>query len=215
MSSFIRRCGIALVVGGCLLILINVIISPSYLRLLGQGEAVFRTSQPYLIRLSAALVDAVLLLVGCLGLHLAQKHVSGKFGAVAFAVSFLGTCLLIAVEWSNLFVLRAVAQTSPEVLERLGDSVLVTAGFASGAVLFMLGWLLLSASLWRSKVLPAWAAATTAAGLLAIPALGATPLGQNGQIVGNVIFGVGLVGLGRALTKTQARAADLRSAEAD
>ena len=210
MSSFIRRCGIALVLGGGLLIAVNVIISPSYLRFLEQGEAVFRTSGPYLIRLSAALVDALLLLVGCIGLHLAQKHVSGKFGAVAFAVSFLGTCLLIAIEWANLFVLRAVAQTSPEALEGLGNSALVTAGFASGAVLFMLGWLLLCASLWRSKVLPSWAAVTTAAGLLAIPALGATPLGQNGQIVGNVIFGVGLVGLGRALMRTQERV-ELRS----
>lgn len=205
MSSFIRRCGIALVLGGVLLVAINVIISPSYLRYLEQGEAVFRTSFPYLIRLSAALVDAMLLLVGCVGLHLAQKHASGKFGAVAFAVSFVGTSLLVAVEWANLFVLRAVAQTSPEALERLGDSVLVTAGFASGAVLFMLGWLLFATSIWRSRVLPAWAAATTAAGLLALPALGATPLGRNGQIIGNVIFGVGLAGLGRALMRTPPR----------
>jgi hypothetical protein len=156
-----------------------------------------------LIRLSAALVDALLLLIGCFGLHLAQKHASGIFGAVAFAVSFFGTSLLVAVEWSNLFVLRAVAQTSPEVLKRLGDSMLVTVGFASGAVLFMLGWLLLSASIWRSRVLPAWAAATTAAGLVAIPVLGATPLGQGGQIAGNVILGVGLAGLGRAMMKTK------------
>jgi hypothetical protein len=205
MSSFIRQCGIALVLAGGLLIGINLIISPSYLRLLEQGEAVFRTSSPYLIRLSAALVDALLLLIGCLGLHLAQKHVSGVFGALAFAVSFLGTCLLIAIEWSNLFVLRAVAQTSPDALKGLGDSMLVTAGFASGAVLFMVGWLLLSASVWRSNVLPAWAAATTAAGLVAIPVLGATPLGQSGQIAGNVIFGVGLAGLGRAMMKMQER----------
>jgi hypothetical protein len=205
MSSFIRRCGIALVLAGGLLIVINVIISPSYLRFLEQGEAAFRTSGPYLIRLSVAVVDAVLLLIGCLGLHLAQRHVSGKVGAVAFAVSFLGTCLLIAIEWANVFVLRPLAQTSPESLEGLGDSALMTAGFASGAVLFMLGWLLMAASVWRSKVLPAWAAATTAAGLLAIPALGATPLGQNGQIVGNVIFGLGLAGMGRALMMTQER----------
>ena len=203
MNSVIRQCGIALVLAGGLLIGINLIISPSYLRFLEQGEAVFRTSGPYLIRMSAALLDALLLLIGCLGLHLAQKHASGVFGAVAFAVAFLGTCLLVAVEWSNLFVLRAVAQTSPDALKRLGDSMLVTVGFASSAVLFMVGWLLLSASVWRSRVLPAWAAATTAAGLVAIPVLGATPLGQNGQIAGNVIFGVGLAGLGRAMMKTK------------
>lgn len=202
MTGFIRRCGMALLVGAVLLIAINVIISPFYLRSLQQGEAVFRTSTPYLLRLSAALVDALLLLIGCLGIHLAQRSVSGRFGVVAFIVAFIGNALLFAIEWSNLFVLRAVAQTSPDALTGLGESSLVTAGFASGAMFFMLGWLLLAASVWRSKVLPGWAAASTAAGLIAIPALGATPLGQAGQIVGNVIFALGLAGFGRAMLKT-------------
>ena len=37
MNSFIRQCGIALVLAGALLIGINLIISPSYLRFLEQG----------------------------------------------------------------------------------------------------------------------------------------------------------------------------------
>lgn len=203
MNEFIRRCGIALMCGGVLLIVINAIISPFYLQSLQQGEAVFRTSGPYLLRLSAAVLDALLLLFGCLGLHLAQRSVSGKFGTAAFLVAFVGTSLLFAVEWANLFVLRPLAQTSPEALTGLGRSSLMTAGFAAGAVFFMLGWLLLAVSIWRSRVFPAWAAATTSAGLIAIPALGATPLGQSGQIVGNIICGVGLIGLGRAMSQTR------------
>jgi hypothetical protein len=203
MNGFIRGCGIALILGAVLLILINVIISPFYLQSLQQGEAVFRTSGIYLLRLSAALVDALLLLFGCLGLHLRQRGVSGKFGTVAFLVSFVGTSLLFAVEWANLFVLRAVAQTSPETLSALDKSSLMTVGFASAAGLFALGWLLLSVSLWQANVFPRWAALTTLAGLISIPALGATPLGFAGQITGNVIFGLGLVGLGYSLAKTK------------
>lgn len=200
MTRFLRGCGIALVFGAVLMILINVILSPILLSL-DQGEAVARTSGIYLLRLSLALVDALLLLFGCLGLHLNQMNVSGKFGTVAFLVSFVGTSLLFAIEWTNLFVLRAVAQTNPETLSILDKSSLMTVGFASGAGLFALGWLLLSISLWLANVFPRWAALSTLAGMILIPVLGATPLGIAGQIIGNVIFGLGLMGLGYSLAK--------------
>lgn len=203
MNGFLRSCGIALVLGGVLLISINVILTPSYLSSFQQGEAVARASGIHLLRISAALVDALLLLFGCIGLYLSQKSISGKFGTVAFLVSFVGTSLLFAIEWSNLFVLRAVAQTSPETFNVLDKSSLMTAGFASGIGLFMIGWLLLSLSLWRANVFPRWAALSTLAGLILILALGVTPLGVIGQVVGNVIFGLGLIGLGYSLAKTE------------
>lgn len=201
MYKFLRRCGIALVLGSVLLILINVVVTPFYLRLLPEGEAVVRTSNVYLLRLSLAVVDALLLLFGCIGLHLGQRNISGGFGAAAFLVSFLGTSLLFAFEWSNVFVLRAVAQTSPAVLTALDKSPLMTAGAGSAAVLFMLGWLLFCVSLWRARVFPRWASATALAGLILLPVLGATPLGFVGQIVGNVVFACGLLGLGYSLAQ--------------
>ena len=201
MYKFLRRCGIALVLGAILLILINVVVTPFYLQLLPQGEAVHRTSGIYLLRFSFAVVDALLLLFGCIGLHLGQRNVSGGFGAVAFLVSFVGTSLLFAFEWSNFFVLRALAQTSPEALTALDRSPLMTAGTGSAAGLFMLGWLLFSVSLWRARVFPRWASVTALAGLISLPALGATPLGFVGQIVGNVIFASGLFGLGYSLAE--------------
>jgi len=203
MNGFLRGCGIALVLGAVLLILINVILTPSYLSSFQQGEAIARSSEIYLLRLSAALVDALLLLFGCIGLHLSQRSVSGKFGTVAFLVSFIGTSLLFAVEWSNLFVLRAIAQTSPETFSALNKSSLMTAGFASGVALFAFGWLLFCVSLWSAKVFPRWATLSTFAGLILIPILGVTPLGVVGQVVGNVIFGSGLIGLGLSLARTK------------
>ena len=199
MNDYLRGCGLALVLGGGLLIFINVIITPSYLASFKQGEAVARASGIYLLRISLALVDVSLLLFGSTGLYLNHKAASGTFGTAAFLATFLGTSLLLAIEWSNLFVLRPVAQTSPEALGLLDKSSLMTAGSASGAGIFMLGWLLLAMSLWRANLSPQWAAPATIAGIILIPILGVTPLGVIGQVIGNVVFGLGLIGFGYSL----------------
>jgi hypothetical protein len=199
MNEFLRSCGFALLLGGVLHILITVFLTPAHLASFKQGEAVARISGLYVFRLSAALVDALLLIHGCIGLYLAQKSVSGLFGTIAFGAAFIGTILLFALEWSNLFVLRAIAQTSPETLAVLDKSRLMTIGFASGAGIFMLGWLLLAANTWQANVLPRWASISTVAGLILIPVLGATPLGIAGQVIGNVVFGLGLIGFGYSL----------------
>lgn len=202
MDTFTRGCGYALLVGGAAVILINLILTP--MLPVQAGDVVVRSSQVYLVRLSASLVSALLLLFGCLGLHLAQRRVSGAFGTGAFLATFTGCVLVVAVEWANVFVLRPVAQISPDALRGLDHSALMTAGFGSAVGLFSLGWLLLSVSLWRARVLPRWAALTTGLGLLLIPVLGATPLGAAGAIAGNAVFGTGLIGLGRALVTLDA-----------
>lgn len=199
MNGFLRSCGFALLLGGILLILINVFLTPSYLASFEQGEAVARASRIHLFRLSGALVDILLLTYGCIGLYLTQKNTSGSFGTIAFWVAFVGNMLFFSLEWSNLFVLRAVAQTSPDTFAVLNSSQLMTIGFASGAGIFMLGWILLAASTWLVNGLPRWASLSTIAGIILIPALGVTPLGIVGQVIGNAIFGVGLIGMGYSL----------------
>lgn len=199
MDGVLRSCSLGLMLGGGALILINVFLTPAYLAAFKKGEAVARTSRIYLVRIAAALVDALVLSYGCIGLYLAQQHASGPFGTIAFNVAFIGNALLFALEWANLFVLRTVAQTHPDTLAGLDKSRLLTMGFASGAGLFMLGWLLLAASTWQINVLPRWASLSTIAGLILIPVLGATPLRTAGQVIGNVVFGVGLMGLGYSL----------------
>jgi len=199
MNGLLRSCGYALLLGGVLHILITVFLTPTYMASFKQGEAVARTSTIYWIRLAAALVDLLLLIFGCIGVYLAQKGTSGLFGTIAFWVVFVGTLFMFAVEWSNLFVLRPVAQASSETLAALDKSRLMTIGFASGAGFFMLGWILVSASSWLVNILPRWASLSTLVGLILIPALGITPLGIVGQVIGNAVFGMGLIGLGYAL----------------
>jgi hypothetical protein len=201
MNGFIRSCGFALVIGGALLVLINVILTP----LLPEqaGEVAVRTSTVYLVRLSASGVVALLLVLGSLGVYLIRSD-SSAFGTVAFVIAFIGSSLLVAVEWANVFVLRAVAETSPETLGALGDSSLMTVGFVSAASLFSLGWLLLAVDILRARELARWGAVSVLAGLILIPVLGATPLGLVGAILGNVVFGAGLMSLGQAVARAGA-----------
>ena len=205
MNGFTRGCGRALLFDGALVILINVVITPLLPR--SQGSAAVMSGGIFLLRQSASGVAALLLLFGCLGLHLVQRTASGVFGAAAFFISFVGGALLFAVEWTNVFVLRAVAKTNADTLGAVDKNPLLNIGFASAAGLFALGWLLLSVSLWRARVLPRWAALVTLAGLLSIPALQAL-LGLAGAIAGNLLFGVGLMGLGWAVVRVSTSDSD-------
>ena len=199
MNENTRIFGIALVLGGVILVLLNVFLTP--LMPMDQGEAALRSSSIYLYRLSASGVSTMLLLLGCVGVFLAQRKVTGVFGNVAFLVAFVGNGLLLCVEWSNVFVLRAVAMTSPESLGPVGESTLMAVGFASSAGLFAIGWVLLAVSVIRSRVLPRWAPISVILGLVLIAALGATPLGVTGAIIGNVVFGLGIVAIGWKLVE--------------
>ena len=84
--------------------------------------------------------------------------------------------------------------------EHLAQRV-VSAIFGAAAFIaaFVATTLVLALSVWRTRVLSRWAASTVAAGLIPIPVLGATPIGIAGSNAGNVVPGVGLIGLGRSV----------------
>ncbi len=197
MNGFIRACGGALVVAGALVAVINGVIFP--LMPARTPAVLVEVSGMFLLRQSASAVAVLLLLFGCLGIHLVQRNASGLFGAMAFVAAFVGGCLVFAVEWTDVFVLRTVARASPDVFHAIDRNSFMTAGFASAAGLFAVGWMLFAISAWRAAVLPRWSAMSTLAGLLLIPLLQASPLKTAGAVIGNLIFAVGLVGLGRAV----------------
>ena len=194
MNSFIRPCGAALFGGGVLLVVTNAFLTPMLPTAL--GDAATRSSTIYLLRMSASGASAFFLLIGSVGLYLAHRREAGVFGAIAFAMTFLGNSLLVAVEWSNVFVLRALALVNPGALSALDESPLMTIGFASAASAFALGWLLLAISLLRAKIIPVWQPLSVLAGLIMIPLLAATPLGMAGAVIGNAVFGIGLAAVG-------------------
>ena len=104
----------------------------------------------------------------------------------------------MSVEFADVFVLRAVAQIAPQTADALDKSSLLNTGFALGIGFFALGWLLIAINAWKTKLLPRWAAITTFAGLFLISILQAL-FGIGGAVIGNAVFGAGLIGLGWAL----------------
>lgn len=200
MSDMIRGGGKALIVGAALLVLTNTVLTP--LMPVDGPESVLRASGIYLYRMIGALLTAIVLIFGAIGLHLAQRHKAGRLGAIAFVTLIVGIVLLVGLEWFNLFGMHALAHVAPDALEALDEALTLNVGFALSAGLFALGWILMSISLLRSAALPRHAPALTLAGLFAVPLLAASPLGPLvGQIVGNLVLGAGFASLGLALLR--------------
>ncbi|NNM21686.1 MAG: hypothetical protein HKO55_10475 [Gammaproteobacteria bacterium] len=195
-DSFIKYCGAALQLGGVLLILVNTLLTPMMTAI--QDEAAMRTSDVYLLRLSLAWLTALFLLFGCIGVYLSQRATAGVFGTLAFVTAFVGNCLLLSIEWSNVFVLRAVAQSAPQALEALDSTQLLNIGFVSGAAVFALGWLLLAISVLVSRLLSRWGAIAIISGMLLVPVL-APVMGTAGMIAANWVLGIGYILLGRSV----------------
>jgi hypothetical protein len=199
VNGFVRRCGQALIAGALLAILANGLLTP--LLASRHNSQLPETTGIYLLRQCASAFVALLLLFGSIGLHLAKKQRSGILDVVAFLAAFLGGCLLFAVEWADVFVLRTIAHIDPATFALLDRDAFSNIGFASAAGLFVLGWLLMSISLWRSGPVFRPGAKVTLSGLIAIPLLQAGPWKTVGAISGNLIFGAGLLILGRALVR--------------
>jgi hypothetical protein len=202
MKRMTRECGTALMIGGALFIVLNAVFTP--MMPTEAGEEAVRTSLPYLIRLSLAVAAAIAYILGTVGVRLAQGETGGRFDRLAFWIAILGNCLLLGLEWSNVFVLRPLAQVAPEALDRLDAAPLLTAGFAAGAGLFSLGWILLAVSAWRTMIAPRWAPITILVGFGLTVALGASPLRTTGMIIGSVVIGAGMIGLGRGIRAVSA-----------
>jgi hypothetical protein len=190
---FFRFTGWALILGGLLTLLINVILTPQMD--LDGSYAEIAGSMIFLVRLSAAFAAALLLLFGSAGLYAAQAERSGRFGFVMFILAFTGTAALLANEWASVFVIHPVALASPEALEGLEDSVLFDIGVAALLALFVLGWIGMAVSTLRTGSFPKWAAISVIAGLVLAMALPAA-IGVWGMSIANTVFGAGLMGLG-------------------
>lgn len=196
MKALQKDCGRALILGGLLLIVLNAVFTP--LMPHDESEEVLRTSWPYLVRLSLAVFAAICYVLGAIGVRQAQEDRAGVFDKMAFWVAFLGSSLLVGLEWSNVFVLRPVAQVAPEALDALGEAPLYGLGFASGGSLYALGWILVAISVWRTGIAPRWVPLSILAGFVTTIALGVA-VGVLGMAAGSVVIGAGLIGLGRAI----------------
>jgi hypothetical protein len=195
-----RWTGAALALGGLLTFLINVALTP----LLSTHAPLAETaaSTIFLWRQGVSVLAAVLLLFGSVGLYFRQANWAGRFGAIAFIGAFIGTALLLATEWGEVFLVRVLALTAPNALQVLDAPPhpnLYDIGAIISFSLFTVGWLALAISTFRVRIFSRRAAGLVIAGFFLIPLLGA--LGVWGAILGNAVLGFGWFWLGWELWK--------------
>jgi hypothetical protein len=198
-APFVRWTARALAAGGVLTALINLGLTP----LLPAHAPYARTaaSSLFLWRQALSALAAALLLAGSVGVYLRQAARAGRFGAVAFAVAFLGSALLFATEWAEVFLVRTLAVRTPEALTALEAGhgpTLYDLGAMAALGVFELGWIALAGWSLRAGVVSRRGPALVIAGLLVIPLLGAVA-GTWGAVAGNVVLGAGWFVLGRDL----------------
>jgi hypothetical protein len=197
-DKFCRWTGAALALAGLLTFLINVGLTP----LLPPGAPYAETaaSTVFLWRQSASSLVAVLLLFGSTGLYFRQTEQAGRFGVIAFILAFVGSALLLATEWGEVFLVRELALRAPNAVQAL-DAPPHPNLYDFGAIIsfsfFTVGWLALAISTFRVRILSRFAAGLVIAGFFLIPLLGA--LGIWGAVLGNAVLGFGLFWLSRDL----------------
>jgi hypothetical protein len=194
---FLRWTGAALAAGGALDLLINTCLTPLLPRPASFAEVVASAIFPW--RQGFAVAGAALLVFGSVGLYLRQADRAGRFGAVAFVVALLGSALVLALEWEQLFAVRDFALRAPKTLTTLysghGPSLLdISAMVAVGT--FALGWIALAVVTLRARVLSRSAAILVIAGFFAVPLLQPFLPGVWGAIVSNSVLGAGWFWLG-------------------
>jgi hypothetical protein len=201
-SSFVRWAGFAIAGGGILEAAINLILTP----LMSPGAPLEQTavSSVFLWRQSLSAAAVMLLLFGSVGLYLLQQRRGGLGGAVAFAMAFTGSALVLAWEWIDIVVLRELAFKAPRALRALEDAKgfnLYNLGALIPITLFTLGWLALAAWSWRVTPALRTPALLVILGIFSIPLFSAVLGPRWGGAAGNLVLGSGLFRVGMTLRR--------------
>jgi hypothetical protein len=109
----------------------------------GEGPGPLGSTSAYLIESAHAIAEAGML-AALAGLHVLQARSLGRLGVAGFASAFVGTALVLV---STLLVII--------FLDRPGETLL-TLLFGSGAICWLVGFVLLGIATFRAKVLPRW-----------------------------------------------------------
>jgi hypothetical protein len=115
----------------------------------------------------------------------------GHLGLAGFLIAFVGTVLVAGVFWDGVFVLPALAEDAPELLESGPPPALVNLGLNLSFALFSLGWLLLGLAMLRTRAYPRPASATLMLGA----ALAFVPLPFTYIPFGLAVAWMGLISL--------------------
>ena len=125
---------------------------------LGHTEAYFTGA--YHVASGLRLLSIVLLLWALVGIYGPQSRAAGTFGLWAFVAVFLGTALIVANTWAEVFVYPTLAQVAPNVWSGpITDvSPYLSLGLTLSFPLFGIGLILFGVATFRAGVHPRWAA---------------------------------------------------------
>jgi hypothetical protein len=172
------------------------------------GPGVARTGQ-WVLAHTFHFLAGVFGLFGLLGLIDRQVRSAATFERLGFTVAFFGTILFASTGVFTAFVWPLLARDAPHLTEAHGPffmpphPVILVTSFA-----YSIGWALLATALMRAHVVRSWAAIVIVIGalLLLVPPAPVGPLPWVVFPIGGVLFGAGMVGLGRAVQREPAAA---------
>ncbi|MDP8972519.1 MAG: hypothetical protein M3N45_04930 [Actinomycetota bacterium] len=152
-SNLIRLGGLAAVVSGVLFVIAELL----YLVVGMSPPAEDLNSGTAVVQGVLFLLGGMLLVGGLIGLYINRKDELGILGAAGFIVAFAGSTFAIGAFSGGAFVVPALAELAPDLVEA-GPPPLVMFADVTAFALLTLGWLLLGLAFLRSRVYPRWAA---------------------------------------------------------
>jgi hypothetical protein len=195
--SVIRLGGVALVVGGVLLIvyIILQIVAGSP----ADPENVVKTtfSLAFHIRMAAVLF----ILLGLVGLFIRSIGWIGPVGLTAFVLAFVGTALFGGETHVAATAFPFIAENDAALFESFLRSPTSAVLGIAGLLLLLVGYIMLGIVLFRANLSPRWSAVMLPVGWLILTN------GPPGQLiyrlVGGILTGVGFLGQGWVLWSSQ------------
>ena len=191
LAGLFRWCGIALIVGGVLMV-VATLLHPSR-----ETAMTIVASESRLVAAHVVYTLAwLLVLLGLPGLYAAQRGGIGRLGLVGFLTAFSGT-YLIAVTGNIGFLAPVLAKQSPAVLDSISQYLPVVIINGLAAILFMVGYVLFGVAMIRAATLARWAGILVAVGAPAhLLGFGIAQLASTAAwliaILGSVSLGAGL-----------------------
>lgn len=168
-SRYIRWGGLAAMLGPLLVLVANVY---DVWRAFGAGpEGIVEaaTTTPYAVFGGARLLGGTLLVFGLTALYAYQMETAGRLGVVGFVVGMIGTVLLTASAWYQLFVMPAMAAEVPAFTESVRAAEvgqLLTLGLLIPILAQVIGWVVFGLATYRARVFPRWVAVALVVGAL-------------------------------------------------
>lgn len=178
-SNVVRWGGFAAVLGPLLVLVAN-----SYglwvTRAYGagaEGLVEAATTTPYVAFGGIRLLGGTLLVFGLVALYAYQLEAAGRLGLVGFVGAMIGTVLLTAVAWFQLFTVPVLAREVPAFLEgvRAGEvGVLLGVGVQVPIFVQAVGWAIFGVATYRAGIFPRRASLVLVIGalLLFVPVQG-------------------------------------------